>query len=168
MQKIGIFYGSTTGGCGAIAELIKREIGKNHVDLYDINHSKPSDTESYKNLIFGVSSWYPNCLHVDWVLFLKNFQAMHTNSKRLAMYGLGNQVEYSDSFADALGILYNKMYNLGYTIVGKWPNKGYIFRKSKALINGNFVGLVIDEDNQPELTHTKVKEWVKMLKPQLL
>ena len=102
------------------------------------------------------------------MLFLENFPTLYTRDKRLAMYGLGDQKEYPDSFTDALVILYNKMHNLGYTIVGKWPNNGYEFNQSKALVNGSFVGLVIDEDNQPELTHAKVEEWVKMLRLQLL
>ena len=49
MQKLSIFYGSTTGGCGTIAELIKKEIGNNLVDLYNIVHAKPSDIENHKN-----------------------------------------------------------------------------------------------------------------------
>ncbi|NES97290.1 MAG: flavodoxin FldA, partial [Desertifilum sp. SIO1I2] len=38
------------------------------------------------------------------------------------------------------------------------------FTESKAIKNGKFVGLAIDEDNQPELTEERVKAWVAQLK----
>jgi flavodoxin I len=32
------------------------------------------------------------------------------------------------------------------------------------VVNGEFVGLALDEDNQPELTEKRIKEWTAKLK----
>ncbi|MFN9675593.1 MAG: flavodoxin FldA, partial [Microcystis sp.] len=53
---------------------------------------------------------------------------------------------------------------LGGKTVGYWPTDGYDFNESKALKNGKFVGLALDEDNQSDLTEQRIKTWVAGLK----
>jgi len=50
--------------------------------------------------------------------------------------------------------------------VGYWPADGYDFTESKALRDGKFVGLALDEDNQSDLTDERIKAWVAQLKPE--
>jgi flavodoxin I len=45
---------------------------------------------------------------------------------------------------------------------------GYEFNKSKAIVNGEFVGLVLDQDNQSDLTEERLEEWLERVKPELL
>jgi flavodoxin I len=45
-------------------------------------------------------------------------------------------------------------------MVGQWGMEGYSFRKSKGIINDQFAGLAIDEDNQPELTTERLRQWI--------
>ncbi|MEI2580570.1 flavodoxin domain-containing protein [Scytonema sp. PRP1] len=47
---------------------------------------------------------------------------------------------------------------------GFWSTNGYDFNESKALNNGKFVGLALDEDNQFDLTQEGVKTWVVQVK----
>lgn len=42
--------------------------------------------------------------------------------------------------------------------------EGYDFTESKAVRDGKFVGLALDEDNQSELTQQRIKTWVAQLK----
>ena len=89
------------------------------------------------------------------------------NSPRLGFAHLdlnGDSIGYADNFQDALGILEEKITELGGTTVGYWSTDGYDFNESKALKNDNFVGLALDEDNQPELTDNRIKAWVTQLK----
>ena len=60
--------------------------------------------------------------------------------------------------------LEEKISGLGGTTVGYWPTEGYDHTESKAERNGKFVGLALDEDNQPELTDDRIKAWVTQLK----
>ncbi|HAS51747.1 MAG TPA: hypothetical protein DCS21_08410, partial [Gammaproteobacteria bacterium] len=52
--------------------------------------------------------------------------------------------------------------------IGSWPIDGYEFEKSKALRDGEFVGLVLDQDNQADLTDERIEEWLEQVKPELL
>jgi flavodoxin I len=48
--------------------------------------------------------------------------------------------------------------------VGYWSTDGYDFSDSKALRNGKFCGLALDDDNQPDLTDKRIQQWVGQLK----
>jgi len=50
-------------------------------------------------------------------------------------------------------------------VVGIWPADGYEFISSKALLNDEFVGLVLDQENQKALTDARVDEWLKQIAP---
>ena len=63
-----------------------------------------------------------------------------------------------------MGILEEKVSELGAETAGYWSVDGYDFSDSKALRSGKFVGLALDEDNQPELTDGRVQQWVTQLK----
>ncbi len=82
----------------------------------------------------------------------------------MAYFGAGDQIGYADNFQDAMGILEEKITSLGGQTVGYWPTDDYDFTESKAVKNGKFVGLAIDEDNQSDMTGLRVKYWVDRLK----
>jgi flavodoxin I len=63
-----------------------------------------------------------------------------------------------------MGILEDKISQLGGKTVGYWPTDGYDFNESRAVKNGKFVGLALDEDNESELTDDRIKKWVVQIK----
>jgi len=73
-------------------------------------------------------------------------------------------VGYADNFQDAIGILEEMITSLGGKTVGYWSTEGYEFNASKALRGDRFVGLALDEDNQPELTAKRIQTWTQQLK----
>ena len=77
---------------------------------------------------------------------------------------MGDQENYTDTYLDAMGILYEKLIEKGANIIGFWSVKGYSFAESLAVRNNEFVGLALDEDNQPDLTESRVKNWINLLK----
>ena len=164
MKRIGIFYGSSTGNCQTIADLLKNELGEEKTDIFDVAFAKPTDLNKYDNLIFGISTWGSADLQEDWMEFLSGLDSFIHNGKKIALYGLGDQHTYSDTFADGMGILYEWLIARNCHIVGHWPVDGYNFKNSKALKNGKFVGLVIDEDVQFKYSSSRVKKWVEILR----
>jgi flavodoxin I len=66
-----------------------------------------------------------------------------------------------------MGMLEEKISELGGETVGYWSTEGYEFSDSKALRDGKFVGLALDEDNQSDLTEERIKAWVAQLKQEL-
>lgn len=165
MAKIGLFYGTQTGNTQTIAELIQKEMGGSSVvELNDIANASPSDFDSYEAIIVGCPTWNIGELQADWEGFYDELDDMSFQSKKVAYFGAGDQVGYADNFQDAMGILEEKITSVGGTTVGYWSTEGYDFNESRAVRNGKFVGLAIDEDNQSDLTSSRVKSWVAQLK----
>lgn len=67
-----------------------------------------------------------------------------------------------------MGTIYEQTAKSGGKIVGFTSVEGYYHDDSKAQINDKFVGLVIDEDNQSELTDERIKTWVDEIKEFIL
>ncbi len=165
MAKIGLFFGTQTGNTQTIAEQIQKEFGgESVVELMDIADAGPEDFEPYEYVIIGCPTWNIGELQSDWEGFYDELDAIAFSGKKVAYFGAGDQVGYADNFQDAMGILEEKISSLGGTTVGYWPVDGYDFNESKAVRNGKFVGLAIDEDNQSDLTDSRIKTWVAQLK----
>lgn len=165
MAKIGLFYGTQTGNTQTAAELIQQEFGGDSVvDLYDIADAESSDFEEYDFIIIGCPTWNIGELQSDWDGFYDELDNIDFSPKKVAYFGVGDQIGYADNFQDAMGILEEKISSLGGTTVGYWSTDGYEFNESKAVRNGKFVGLALDEDNQSELSNSRIKSWVTQLK----
>ena len=162
-MRIGVFYGSSTGDTERVALLIQDKIGSSNVVLHNIIESRVEDLNAYPFIIFGISTWGIGKIQEDWELFLQDLKIPEMSGKKIALFGLGDQESYPDSFADALGILYDILIYSGCTIIGEWPVSGYNYANSKAERNGRFVGLVLDERNQPELTQKRIDLWLRQI-----
>jgi flavodoxin I len=168
MTKVALFYGTQTGNTQTIAELIQKEFGGSGVvDLYDISGADTSDFENYQFVIVGCPTWNIGELQADWEGFYDELDGIDFKGKKVAYFGVGDQVGYADNFQDAMGILEEKISELGGQTVGYWSVDDYDFNESKALRDGKFVGLAIDEDNQSDLTDRRIKAWVRQVKQEL-
>jgi len=63
--------------------------------------------------------------------------------------------------------LYRLFYDQGANIIGRWSTEGYQFENSDAVIDNQFVGLVLDQRTQPHLTDERIKIWLTQVTPQL-
>ena len=82
-----------------------------------------------------------------------------TSCKEIAIFGCGDE-NMSDSFCNAVGIIYRRLLQTGAKFIGDFSTSGYSFEESKAKeSSGMAVGLLIDETNHPELTRRKISEW---------
>lgn len=161
-RKIGIFYGSSTGQTEAVAEKLLRLIGEDKADLLNVDSSDREDLERYPYLILGTPTWALGDMQDDWEDFIAELEAADLKGKKVALFGLGNQDTYPNSFADGVGVLYQKIKGKT-TIVGEWPTAGYQFNESLARHGRHFVGLVLDQENQPGKTDERLKKWVEMI-----
>ncbi len=164
MEKTGIFYGSSTGNGQLIAEIIRKKLGIRISDVHDVARAKITDLLSYNNIIMGISTWGNGEMQEDWKDFVSELDSINLSDKKIALYGLGDQYFYYNNFVDGMGVLYELLTCQNCSIVGSWPLEGYWFENSKAVRNGSFVGLVLDEDMQSEHTEERLKKWIKQLK----
>jgi len=123
-----------------------------------------SDFGNYQYIIIGCPTWNVGELQADWEGYFDELDNIDFSGTKVAYFGPGDQVGYADNFLDAIGILEEKISSLGGTTVGYWPTDGYEYSESKALRDGKFVGLALDDDNQSELTETRIKTWVAQIK----
>ncbi len=164
MERIALFYGSSTGNTEGVAFLIQREFGLENVKLFNVERAKAADAEPYEYLIFGLSTWGFGDFQDDFYYFLSELDQMNLKGKKVALFGLGDQDSYPETFANGLGLLYERIRDKGCSIYGFTATNFYHFIESKAIENDHFVGLVLDQDNQSGQSTVRIKHWVEQVK----
>jgi flavodoxin I len=169
MDKIGIFYGPEKGSVEKVAQIVADAIGSDRVDLIPVREADERIVNRYNKIIFGLSTvgksnWDSEYKNTDWDLFFPTLKFADWEDKTVAIFGLGNQIQYPHHFVDAMGWLYDILEGLRVNVVGQTPTIGYEFKESEGIRNNMFVGLPIDEDFEQDLTLQRVKEWVGQLK----
>ncbi len=168
MAQIGLFFGTQTGNTENAADKIQKEFGGDSVvELYDVATMELSDFGKFDCLLIGCPTWDIGELQSDWQDVYDKLDGVDFSGKKVAYFGAGDQEGYPENFQDALGILEEKISDLGGETFGYWPTDGYEFEESKAVKDGKFVGLAIDDDNQDDLTDERIKTWVAQLKSEL-
>lgn len=165
MKKIGLFWGSDTGMTEEIVTILVDSIGVDLVDSINVFNASIESFETYDTLILGLSTWYDGELQSDWDEFFEQFQKVDFSGKTVALFGLGDQEGYAEFFIDGVGIIGTVVQQNGGKIVGEWKTTGYDYIASKAVIkDGWFMGLAIDEDNQPQQTDERLEQWITQLR----
>lgn len=160
-EKLGLFWGSDTGMTevivGDLIEILSESFDLEIIDMYNVS---VDDFNKYNKYIFVLPTWYDGELQSDWEEFFGTFCTLNFSNKKAAIVGLGDQIGYGSYYVDGIGIIGRQVLNAGGNLVGKWPTESYDFEESKAeLESGWFCGLALDEDNQPELTPSRLEKW---------
>ena len=164
-MKIGLFYGSTTCYTEIAAEKIQETIGSDLVELHNIKDTPLANCIDYDFIILGISTWDYGELQEDWESSWLDINNINLEGKTIALYGMGDQVGYTDWFQDALGMLHEQVITQGAHLIGYWPNQGYEFNASKGLTEDKnfFLGLSLDEDNQYDLSEERINQWCEQI-----
>jgi flavodoxin I len=184
MARIGIFFGTDTGRTRLVAKQIAKKIGAQWPALLpelaaapvNIGRTSLADFLACDSWILGSPTLGEGELpglstglsQPSWEEFLPQLADVDLSGKTAAIYGLGDQKKYPDEFVDAIGILHDALVARGARVVGHWPADGYEFNASQALIEGRFVGLPIDQLNQPTLTNARLDAWLAQILPELI
>ena len=162
---IGLFYGSSTCYTEMAGEKIRAVLGEDRVDFFNINETPIITAQFYDFIILGIPTWDYGELQEDWEDIWEEIDEVDFSGKKVALYGLGDQVGYPEWFLDAMGYLHSKVVARGATPCGYWPKAGYEFEASKALTPDGqyFVGLALDEENEFALSETRIKQWCEQI-----
>ena len=167
MASIGLVYGSTNGHTARVAQQIKTLLddrfapaGAEIVELFDLAEFYLEDVTGFDFLICGAPTWNTGQLQRDWEAAIDELDALDLTNVKAAVFGLGDQVGYPDTFGDALFFVADHLRSRGAILVGHWPVTGYDFTSSWAVEDGQFLGLMLDEDNQSELTEARLEAWL--------
>lgn len=163
MKKVGIFFGSSTGTTQDIAERIGKKLGISPIDIKDIAKASVDEFANYEVLLLGSSTWGDGDLQDDWADVESDLQAADLSGKQVAFFGVGDASSYGESFCSAMGLLYNLLKDSNAQFIGSVELDEYEFEDSEAVINGRFIGLPLDEDNDSNLTNERINNWVEAI-----
>ncbi|MDR2563048.1 MAG: flavodoxin [Prevotellaceae bacterium] len=168
MSKKGIFYGSSSGNTQNVAGLIAAGLGIAESDVFDVATATSEKLLGYDVLLLGSSTLGYGDLQDDWETFIGKLEKTDLSGKKVAVFGTGDSSAYSDTFCDSIGLIAEAAEKAGATLVGAGIDaSGYSFDDSKALKDGAFCGLPIDEDNEPAKTRERVEGWIERLKAEI-
>ncbi len=165
MAQVGLIFGSDEGNTEAVAYRIQQRLGEDVVQVHDVADITQIELDDYDKLIFGIPTWDFGQIQSDWEEFWDDMVEAPLSGKTVALFGLGDQFGYGDFFLDAMGMLHDVVVKNGAAVIGYWSTQGYEFDASKALVEGQnlFVGLGIDEDQQPEQTAERLNAWCEQI-----
>lgn len=161
MSNTAVFYGSSTGNTEIAAKAIADKLG---AEVFDVSDNPASELANYKNIIFGSSTWGIGDLQDDWEDFISDVESADLDGKTIAIFGCGDAGGYADSFVDAIGKIYKAIKDKNCKIIGFVEPDGYDYDFSEAEIDGMFVGLPLDEDNESDQTDDRINNWVEKIK----
>ncbi|TQR29044.1 flavodoxin [Campylobacter sp. MIT 99-7217] len=161
-MSVAVVYGSAMGNTEGAANTIAEKLGISEVlNVADVDADK---LNSYDKLICGTSTWGSGDLQDDWDAF--DFSGLKLSGKTVAVFGMGDSQSYSDSYCSGMGKLAEKLKEAGATLVGEISTDGYEYEESEAVVDGKFIGLALDNDNQEDQTESRIDAWVAQIKPQ--
>jgi flavodoxin I len=166
MSKTGIYYGSTTGNTQEVAEEIAKKLDVSKADLHDVSNAE-ADFSAYDILLFGSPTFGLGDLQDDWEYYIDKVKAADLSGKKVALFGCGDSSSYSDTFGDALAKIYDVIKDKGCRLIGKVSAEGYTYDSSESVVDGRFLGLLIDNDNEPNLTGLRIALWTEDLKKEI-
>ncbi len=168
MKKTGVFYGSTTGTTESVAKSIAEKLGIASEDIHDVSKMNADMARDYEALILGTSTWGDGELQDDWYDGINVLKDLDLSDKVVALFGCGDSESYGDTFCDGMGLLYENLKNSGCRFIGAVPDADYTYGSSVSVIDGNFVGLAIDDVNESEKTEGRISSWTDRLKADLV
>ncbi|MCM1138269.1 MAG: flavodoxin FldA [Muribaculum sp.] len=165
MKKTAIFYGSTSGNCEGIANKIAEALGV--PDVFSASELDAAKIAAYDNFLFGSSTWGSGDLQDEWYDGIEVIKSSDLSGKTVAVFGCGDSSGFSTTYCDAMGTLYEAAKSAGANMIGAVSTDGYTFDESTAVVDGKFVGLALDEDNESDKTDERIAVWVEEIKPLL-
>jgi len=164
MNKTAIVYSFNSQKSKKISEKVINAFGEADIDKINAEEINKSTIEKYDRFIFSVPTWFDGELPNYWDEFIPDFEEMDLKGKKFALFGLGDQKNYSENFCDAIGIMAEIIESRGGELVGQTSAGGYEFESSRAFRGDSFAGLPLDQENQARLTNERIKKWVEQIK----
>lgn len=166
MNKIGIFYGTSGSTTLGIVDELEFQLRKENYQTYNVKDGIEA-MKDYDNLILVTPTYGVGELQPHWQKQYETLSKMDFHGKVVGLIGLGNQFAFGESFVGALRVLYDVIVKNGGKVVGFVSDKEYSHEETTSVIDGNFVGLPIDEINQGSKTPQRIISWLEVVKKEM-
>merc|ERR1719161_2732308 len=166
VRAVGLFFGTQTGKTEEAATMIAGETG---VEAQDIGDVSAADLAGFDGIIAGCPTWHTGADEqrsgTAWDDYLEEIRGLDMGGKPVAIFGMGDQAGYGDNFCDGIEELHNTFQSAGAKLLGYTDSSGYeMYEESKSVKDGKFLGLPLDNDNEPDMSEARIKSWVEQLK----
>ena len=121
------------------------------------------DVLAADNILLGTSTWGAGELQDDWYDGLDVIKGADLSGKTVAIFGCGDSASYGDTFCGAMKELYDAAKAAGANVIGEVSTEGYAFDDSDAVVDGQFVGLALDDMNEDDKTDGRIDAWIAQL-----
>ena len=163
--KVGLIFGTNTGNTASVAERIAAAFSAaqpDTIEVHDLSSAGLGKLTEYTLLLVGCPTWNVGELQDDWKAAFDQLDGMDLSGRKIAIFGVGDQKGYADNFQDAIGILGTKFMERGAELCAftDAEDGSYEFNKSLGVMDGFFLGLAVDEDNQKDQTDERIRRWV--------
>ncbi|MEM6638928.1 MAG: flavodoxin [Pseudomonadota bacterium] len=167
-MKIGMVYGSTTGNTRDAARAIRAQLEGYVDEIFDVEGLELAKLTEFDVLLVGIPTWDIGELQESWDQCIEKLDDLSFDGKQVAFFGDGDQCSYPFNFQDAMGILRDRFVARGATAdIGHWPTDEYDYQESRAIVDGMFCGLPLDDLYQPEQTEERIQIWVEQILEEL-
>lgn len=161
MSKILVIYGSTTGMMEGYADDIAQKLDATVMNVADVT---PEKLQDYDCLLLGTSTWGAGEMQDDWYDGVNTLKKASLGGKVIALFGCGDAAGYPDTFCGGMSEIYDAIKDSGAKVVGFVDAASYTYDDSASVIDGRFVGLALDvNENNDE----RIAAWVEILKLEL-
>lgn len=167
MKDTIIVYGSTSGNCEGVANRIAEALGVASSSVISASNLTSELVGKAENLILGSSTWGSGDLQDEWYDGVEVIKSTNLAGKTVAVFGCGDSCGFSTTFCEAMKTLYDAAESAGAAMIGSVSTDGYTFDDSAAVVDGKFVGLALDEDNESDKTDERIAAWIEIIKPDL-
>lgn len=167
MKDTIIVYGSTSGNCESVANRIAEALGVDSSSVISASNLTSEIVSNAANLLLGSSTWGSGDLQDEWYEGVEVIKSANLAGKIVAVFGCGDSCGFSTTFCEAMKTLYDAAESAGAKMIGSVSTDGYTFDDSTAVVNGKFVGLALDEDNESDKTDERIAAWIEYIKPDL-
>lgn len=164
MKSTIVVYGTSTGSCESIAQTIASKLGVEAINVTDLDETT---INGHENLILGTSTWGAGELQDDWFDGVNTLKTVGLTGKTVAIFGCGDSESYPDTFCGGMKELYDAAVSAGAKVLEGVSDEGYNYDSSEAVVDGNFVGLALDEVNEDDKTEERINSWLENIKPSL-
>ena len=165
MKKTIIVYGSSTGTCETIAQTIGEKLGVS--DIINVSDVTKEDLEGAENLLLGTSTWGAGDMQDEWYDGVNKLADANLSGKTVALFGCGDCESFGDTFCGGMSGIYNAIKDKGINLVGKVATSDYHFDDSESVVDGEFIGLALDDMNESDKTEERINAWVENIKASL-
>ena len=160
MKKTIVVFGSSTGTCEGIAGDIAAKLGVEAINVCDMTADVIAAND---NIIMGTSTWGAGEVQDDWYDGLNVIKQSDMTGKTVALFGCGDSCSYSDTFCGGMAEIYNAVKAQGANVIGQVDASDYSYDDSEAVVDGKFVGLALDNDNEESKTPARIEAWIQLI-----